>query len=626
MRPTTSPARLSSMWRLFKLGYHHEPRLLVTAFVLSLLAAVPDALIALWLALLGKGAVEGNDTLVMAAAIGLGVSATLTWLLRVISSRLQRRFRDQVTIALEAHVAGLQARVVTVAHQERPDYLDRLAVLRDQIFVLDHLYMSVFSTCGWILRLAVTVVLLMSIDWTLALLVLAALPTVLTSGWRPGVERRVQEEVGPAPAPRRALLPAGHHRAVGARAPRAGAGGAGREPAGVRPGSRWYAPTARRPLGQRSVAHRRMDRLRSGVTSLAVVWVTVGLDAPSGRCCSCSPRVDGCRGTSGRRSGEIGFLRGVWLDGSRRLAWLEDYAAAPAHRRPGAAGPADPRGSASTACRSPTRAPATGSCSSDVDLDLPRGVVVAVVGENGAGKSTLVKLLAQMYVPTAGRILVDGVPLADIDPEQWRDRVAGAFQDFFRFELRGPAVRRRRRPAPARRPGRRVGAAVGRAGADDVVAPARGRAGDPARAALARRRRPLVRPVAEGRPRPRLHARRTRCCSCSTSPPPRSTPRPSTRCSSGSRPRPGLETRSDGRVTVLVSHRFSTVRMADLIVVLDGAQVVEVGSHDELMARAGQATPSCTTCRRPLPLTAAGRDGPTSDSVSRRRTARLNQR
>ena len=98
--PDELPGALTSMWRLFKLGYHHEPRLLVTAFVLSLLAAVPDALIALWLALLGKGAVEGNDTLVMAAAIGLGVSATLTWLLRVVSSRLQRRFRDRVTIAL----------------------------------------------------------------------------------------------------------------------------------------------------------------------------------------------------------------------------------------------------------------------------------------------------------------------------------------------------------------------------------------------------------------------------------------------------------------------------------------------------------------------------------------------
>src|SRR6478609_12224676 len=98
------PGGFSSMWRLFKLGYRNEPRLLTVAFTLSLLAAVPDALIALWLALLGKGAVEGNDTLVMAAAIGLGVSATLTWLLRVISSRLQRRFRDRVTIALEGHV------------------------------------------------------------------------------------------------------------------------------------------------------------------------------------------------------------------------------------------------------------------------------------------------------------------------------------------------------------------------------------------------------------------------------------------------------------------------------------------------------------------------------------------
>ena len=73
--------------------------------------------------------------------------------------------RDKVTIALERHVAGLQARVVTVAHHERPDWLDRLAVLRDQVFVLDHMYLSIFSTCGWILRLAVTLALLMSIHW-----------------------------------------------------------------------------------------------------------------------------------------------------------------------------------------------------------------------------------------------------------------------------------------------------------------------------------------------------------------------------------------------------------------------------------------------------------------------------
>src|SRR5262249_44630855 len=95
--------------------------------------------------------------------------------------------------ALESHVARLQASVATIAHHERPDYLDRLAMLRDQVFVLDHMYMSLFSTCGWILRLAVTVALLASIHPALVLLAIFAVPTVLTSTWRPGVERSAQE-------------------------------------------------------------------------------------------------------------------------------------------------------------------------------------------------------------------------------------------------------------------------------------------------------------------------------------------------------------------------------------------------------------------------------------------------
>ena len=68
-----------------------------------------------------------------------------------------------------------------------------MSILRDQIFVLDHMYMSVFTTCGWILRLAVTVVLLASIHPGLVLLGLFALPTVLTSSWRPTVERNANE-------------------------------------------------------------------------------------------------------------------------------------------------------------------------------------------------------------------------------------------------------------------------------------------------------------------------------------------------------------------------------------------------------------------------------------------------
>src|SRR5258705_11164129 len=143
---------------------------MLAAFVLSQLAALPDALLALWLMLLGKGLLEHRPGLVEGAAIGLGVSTAATWLLRTVSTRVQRGFRDRVTIALEAHVARLQASVATIAHQERPDYLDRLSVLRNQVFVLDHMYMSLFSTCEWILRLGVTVRLLRSLHWALALL------------------------------------------------------------------------------------------------------------------------------------------------------------------------------------------------------------------------------------------------------------------------------------------------------------------------------------------------------------------------------------------------------------------------------------------------------------------------
>src|SRR4029453_2977033 len=123
------PPALSSMWRLCRLGYRHEPRLMLAAFVLSQLAALPDALLALWLMLLGRGVLENRPGLVHMAAIGLAVSAAATWILRTVGTRVERRFRDKVTIALESHVARIQASIATIAHHERPEYLDRLAML-----------------------------------------------------------------------------------------------------------------------------------------------------------------------------------------------------------------------------------------------------------------------------------------------------------------------------------------------------------------------------------------------------------------------------------------------------------------------------------------------------------------
>src|SRR5438874_13098141 len=83
------PPALSSMWRLCRLGYRHEPRLMLAAFVLSQLSALPDALIALWLMLLGRGVLENRQPLVFGAAIGLAVSAGATWLLSIVRPRGQ---------------------------------------------------------------------------------------------------------------------------------------------------------------------------------------------------------------------------------------------------------------------------------------------------------------------------------------------------------------------------------------------------------------------------------------------------------------------------------------------------------------------------------------------------------
>src|SRR5580765_4293604 len=193
VRKEDLPASLPSMWRLCRLGLRYEPTLMIWSFGLALLAAVPDALLALWFKLMADALAAGDAAQLRLTALGLGVSAAGTWFLGTVSTRVQRRFRDKVTIALEAHVASLQASIATIAHQERPEYLDRLSMLRNQVFVLDHMYMAVFSMLGWILRLGVTLGLLASIHPALLLLAVFAVPTVWTSTWRPEVERSAQE-------------------------------------------------------------------------------------------------------------------------------------------------------------------------------------------------------------------------------------------------------------------------------------------------------------------------------------------------------------------------------------------------------------------------------------------------
>ena len=581
------PPMLSSMWRLCKLGYRYEPGLMGVAFALALLMALPDALLALWFKWLGEAVLQRDAGLMRTAAFALGLSATATWLLGVLSSRMQRRFRDKITIALEAHVARLQASVATIAHQERPDYLDRLAMLRDQVFVLDHMYMSVFSTCGWIVRLAVTIVLLMSIHPALVLLALFATPTAMTSMWRPGIERVAQQRAAPFNRLARHLFTTATTAPPGKEVRVTGIGDrlmTDRRDAwafGFGPVSavRW------RSAGWHTLAW----AIFGGAYVGAVVFVSSYLHASAGNVLLVLAAGSRLSAYVGATVGELGFLTGFWAYGARRLAWLEDYAASLVAR---ADRPVPVRLVNGIRLDHVSFAyPGTERLVlDDVNLELPAGAVIAVVGENGAGKSTLVKLLAKLYEPTSGRILVDGVDLARMHADEWRARLTGAFQDFFRFEFRarhtvgvGDVPRLDDEPA--------VVTAVARAGADDVVVKLQAGLqtqlgptwpggvevsfGQWQKLALARgfmRDHPLLLVLDE--PTAALDAETEHALF--------------ERYSAAAAGEGHDAATADGRITILVSHRFSTVRMADIIVVLDGAKVVEVGPHEDLIGRGGQ--------------------------------------
>ncbi len=221
----------------------------------------------------------------------------------------------------------------------------------------------------------------------------------------------------------------------------------------------------------------------------------------------------------------------------------------------------------------------------DVDLDVAAGSTIAFVGENGAGKSTLVKLLCRFYEPTSGRILVDGTDLSTLPADAWREKIAAGFQDFVRFELAArESIGVGELPLLEDRGA--VAAAVERAAAADVVERlpdglethlgrsyadgAELSGGQWQKVALARammRERPLLLILDEPTSALDAHAEHELF----------------DRYAESAR----AVARATGGIAVFVSHRFSTVRMADLIVVVDEGTIVERGTHEELVALGG---------------------------------------
>ncbi|MGW8526894.1 ABC transporter ATP-binding protein [Nocardiopsis sp. NPDC055824] len=575
------PSSWRGLGRTLRLGWTASPGLIAVAFATTIAASLPDVLIAAALALLADAVLSGEQVGVISAAVLLGALAVMSWLLRLLSERANRRFADRTAVFMEAHVVRLQSSVPSLEHHERPSYVDRVQLVRDHADTLSEVYQELFQVVGAVLRLILTMALLMTVHPLLGLLGLFAVPTAVVSHWRGGVEHALEERLG-------------HHERLARHFFLLGTNASpGRELRVARAGER-----VRRGRHQAWAArHRAMARARWTTT----LWQTAALTVFG---CAFAGSVAGValNGGSaaevvllltaggrlaqylGQALSQVHFLRTIWLEGGRRLLWLEELSSMAAERSP--TPPPERMRSGITLDTVSFTYPGTNRrVLEDVTLHLPAGAVVAVVGENGAGKSTLVKLLAKMYEPDSGRILVDGVPLADMPADAWRERLSGAFQDFARFEYplrlsigvgdlaragEGGAVDRAVERADA-------GALVDRLdrGLDTQLGSAwAGGAelseGQWQKVALARgymRDQPLLLLLDE----------------------PASALDPETEHLLFERYAERARALKDrGRVTLLVSHRFSTVRTADLVVVMDGARVIEQGTHAELMELGGR--------------------------------------
>ena len=521
-----------------------------------------------------------------ASIIGVALLGAAAHVANVAGGRIQGTKRasmnEHVDIALNDDVLRRTARIPTIAHLEDPAFLDRLSLLRRGTQVLAAATWSLAEVITSVVSLGLSIWLLAGVHPALAVLAALAVPPLMVVGPSQRVVKRSLQEVAESKRLEQRL----HELCVTSepgKEVRAAQNGGELSDLAV---SLWETAAAREIRG----------RVRSSVIQLSG-WVGYAIGYGVALVAVAHMAVNGSATVgdlllvlivSARLRGQVSdtVLNANRIVESSTMVeayqWLLEHDSA----EPSTGLPAPDRLVDGIRLRDVTfrYAGASEDALSGIDLHLPAGSVVGLVGVNGAGKSTLVSLLLGLQRPTGGRVEVDGTPLTDLEPTAWTQRSTGTFQDYCRFNL---PVREAVGIGDLSRVDDtdHIQAALHRAGADGFVSRLdKGletqlgglfdgvdlSGGQWQKLALARglmRSDPLL--VVLDEPTAALDAEAEHELFETYATLARSH---------------GVRR---GAVTVLVSHRFSTMQMTDLVVVLDGGRVSEIGTHADLMRTQG---------------------------------------
>jgi ATP-binding cassette subfamily B protein len=570
--------------RVIRTAFAADPARATFVFIGSPLLRLTPVLSAVWLAMLFRGLSKGDAGSAGLAAILVAGSMVIAHLSNVVMAKIRFTLQERTSLYFERELLAMVAALPGIEHHERPEYLDKLEVLRDERASFAQAVYAITENLGVLLQAAGTGYLLFKVHPLLLALPVLNLFSFITNA-RGGA---IMVEAAEASAADGRLAREHFQTATEySFSKEVRVFGLADEMLGRHRRASEAARTTMVRAAFRGAAWEAFGGFVAVAANIGALALIV-VQAQNGQADIIYDLILTLRLTS-MLSGQISDIANTTgmlvqtLQVAVRHIWLLDYAREQHSERSGRVpAPEQLRGGIAFEHVTFSYPGNDVEVLSDVNLWLPPGSVVAVVGENGAGKSTIVKLLSRMYEPSGGRITVDGADLADFDPALWRRRLSAAFQDACRFEfLLGETIGIG--DVDKIDDAYQILMATERAGAGQVLESLPlglntqlGRrfdgvelsGGQWQRLALARAsmRDPLLLLLDE--PTANLDAEAEFALFETIA-------------------RATRRARSRGAVTMLVSHRFSTVRMADVIIVIDGGQVLEVGSHDELMTRGG---------------------------------------